>query len=50
MNTAPNIFYCPFVFFHLGYLGIYVDKMDPNFKKKQKCPVRDAEDYFTWFC
>ena len=26
--------YCPFGFFHLGSLGIYFDKMDPNFQKK----------------
>ena len=30
---SSKIFYCPFCFFHLGSLGIYADKMDPNFLK-----------------
>jgi len=52
MIKSPKIFYCPFGFFHLGFLGIYFDKMDPNFQKKndQKCPVGGADDYCTGFC
>ena len=31
---SPKIFFALFVFYHLGSLGIYFDKMDPNFEKK----------------
>jgi len=52
MIKSPKILYCPFDFFHLGSLGIYIDKMDPNFqtKKYQKCPIGSADDYCTGFC
>jgi hypothetical protein len=52
MIKSPKIFYCPFGFFHLGSLGIYFDKMDPNFEKKNdpKCSVGGANGNFTWFC
>ncbi len=52
MIKSPKVFYCPFGFLHLGSLGIYFDKMDPNFQKKndQKCPVGGADDYWTGFC
>ena len=40
-----------FVFYHLGSLGIYFDKMDPNFEKNdQKCSVGGANGNFTRFC
>ena len=32
---SSKILYCLFVFFHLGSLGIYVDKMVPNFHLKK---------------
>jgi hypothetical protein len=31
---SPKIFIVLLVFFHLGSLGIYVNKMNPNFQKK----------------
>jgi hypothetical protein len=49
---SPKIIFSLFGWYHLGSLGIYFDKMDPNFEKKndQKCSVGGANGNFTPFC
>ena len=52
MIKSPKIFFALFVFYRLGSLGIYFDKMNLKFQKKndQKCPVGVADGNSTGFC